>query len=286
MAYSEAFGMDPDAHEPVSAAAPRIMGWLGALSSAALMAGLAFWVHDLATRDARSVPVVRALEGPSRVKPEDPGGFTAAHQGLAVNSVASDMPGDVVGEQIVLAPRTVGPAPDDIAAPAAAPAPVDPATSLRNAIDGALSEVLGLDAPVSVPDAAESAPAPAAKSGGPRPSPRPDADIVTRAATGPSLPDLAPRPVSVDPALIAPGTRLVQLGSFSSPSVAETEWARLSGQFSDYLRNKSRVVEPAEHGGLVVYRLQAMGFDSLSDARSFCAVLLAEKADCIPVLTR
>ena len=34
--------------------------------------------------------IVRAMEGPSRVQPDDPGGQTASHQGLAVNAVQSD----------------------------------------------------------------------------------------------------------------------------------------------------------------------------------------------------
>ena len=63
-------------------------------------------------------------------------------------------------------------------------------------------------------------------------------------------------------------------------------WSELSERFDDYMAPKSRVIETAELGGQTVYRLQAYGFDGLSDARSFCAVLLAESADCIPALTR
>lgn len=284
MAYPEAFGNTPDALEPESGSAPRVMGWLGALTSAALMAGLVFWVHDLATRDARAVPVVRALAGPSRVQPDDPGGFTAAHQGFAINKLASDAPDEALSERVVLAPEPVGPTSEDVTGPVADAAPADPDASLRSAIDGALSEVLGEEAPVSEAPAAS---IPDGKPGaGPRPSPRPDLDIVTRAAPSTELPAIARHPVSIDPALIAPGTRLVQLGTFDTQAVAEAEWTRLSEEYADYLMTKSRVVQPAEHGGQTVYRLQAYGFSSLSDARNFCAVFLAEKADCIPVLTR
>lgn len=288
MAYSEAFGGAPDAPYAVaapsapsapSAASARVAGWLGAISSVALLAGLAFWVQDLATRDARSVPVVRAMDGPARVQPEDPGGFEAPHQGLTVNSVASDTPDAPLSERVVLAPEPVGPAPEDVPAPAAA-APEDPAASLRKAIDGALSEVLGT-APAG---AARERDAPSAA---PRPTRRPDPDLATRAATATGLAAAdAALPATRDPADIPVGTRLVQLGSFVSEAAAKEAWAALDDRFGAYMRSAARVIETADLGGQTAYRLQAYGFDTLAQARGFCAVLLAAKADCIPTLKR
>ena len=49
---------------------------------------------------------------------------------------------------------------------------------------------------------------------------------------------------------------------------------------------KRRVIEKATSGGRTFYRLRAEGFADLPDARRFCAALVAEKADCIPVVTR
>ena len=51
-----------------------IFNWVGALMSVALIAGLGVWGYQLAMRDVTGVPVVRALEGPMRVTPEEPGG--------------------------------------------------------------------------------------------------------------------------------------------------------------------------------------------------------------------
>jgi hypothetical protein len=90
----------------------------------------------------------------------------------------------------------------------------------------------------------------------------------------------------VDPAAIPAGTRLAQLGAFDSPDVARAEWDRLQGQFGDYLAGKSRVIQQAQTGGRTFYRLRAMGFTDLSDARRFCSALVAEDADCIPVVSR
>ncbi|MBU2982188.1 SPOR domain-containing protein [Lentibacter algarum] len=93
-------------------------------------------------------------------------------------------------------------------------------------------------------------------------------------------------PVEVEVANVAVGTRLVQLGAFDSPDVAREEWTRLSGRFEDYMDDKQRVVMRAKSGGRVFYRLRAMGFADLSDARRFCAALVAEKVDCIPVVSK
>ena len=90
----------------------------------------------------------------------------------------------------------------------------------------------------------------------------------------------------IDPAQIPAGTRLAQLGAFDSPDVARAEWDKLQTRFGDYLNGKSRVVQQAETGGRTFYRLRAMGFTDLSDARRFCSALVAEKADCIPVVSR
>ena len=92
--------------------------------------------------------------------------------------------------------------------------------------------------------------------------------------------------VDMDPDKIASGTRLAQLGAFDSADQARAEWDKLNLRFGDYLGDKSRVVQQASSGGRTFYRLRAMGFNDLSEARRFCAVLAADKAECIPVTTR
>ena len=88
----------------------------------------------------------------------------------------------------------------------------------------------------------------------------------------------------VDPATLAPGTSLVQLGAFGSPEVARTEWDRATGSFGAYMAGKQRVVQRVESNGRIFYRLRVHGFDGLADARRFCVVLVAEGANCIPVV--
>ena len=82
------------------------------------------------------------------------------------------------------------------------------------------------------------------------------------------------------------GTRLVQLGAFETPEEAATLWERLTGDFDALMAEKARLIMEAESGGKTFYRLRAQGFADLSDARRFCAALVAEKAECIPVVAR
>jgi hypothetical protein len=79
---------------------------------------------------------------------------------------------------------------------------------------------------------------------------------------------------------------MAQLGAFDSPEVAREQWDRLQGQFGPYLQGKDRVVQKATSGGRVFYRLRALGFEDIADARRFCSALVAENADCIPVVMR
>ena len=90
----------------------------------------------------------------------------------------------------------------------------------------------------------------------------------------------------IDPESLPVGTRLAQLGAFASAEIAQAEWEKLPRNFGDYLEGKGRVIQKATSGGRTFYRLRAAGYEDLSDARRFCSALVAERAECIPVITR
>lgn len=119
-----------------------------------------------------------------------------------------------------------------------------------------------------------------------RPAPRP-AGLRPAPAQVAAAPAAAAGTVQdIDPGSIPAGTRLVQLGAYESPEIARAEWIKLDGRFDAFLDGKSRVIQRATSGGRTFYRLRAHGFADLSDARRFCAALVAGNADCIPVVTR
>ncbi|MBO9410470.1 MULTISPECIES: SPOR domain-containing protein [unclassified Ruegeria] len=92
---------------PRAAGLSRIVNALGAVASLALVAGIGVWGYKLVMRDVSGVPVVRAVEGPMRIQPENPGGTPADHQGLAVNTVAAVGTAAPPADRLILAPRPV-----------------------------------------------------------------------------------------------------------------------------------------------------------------------------------
>ncbi|MET4128222.1 SPOR domain-containing protein [Roseovarius sp. MBR-6] len=270
---------------PRRASMAGLTNMAGAVISLALIGGIGTWGYGMVMRDVSGVPVVRALEGPMREAPEEPGGSPAAHQGLAVNEVAGNGAVASPPDQVIIAPQPIDLTSKDVLAPAPPPARSTPVARPQPA-DVHLAVVRE--------ETVEAAPAPevapvraAAVSGGlgqsPRPRTRPaTADPVAfalAAATSASAEEVEPESLPL-------GTRLAQLGAFESAEVARAEWARLSVRLGDLLEGKSRVVQRAESGGRTFYRLRAVGFEDLADARRFCSALQAEKAECIPVVTR
>jgi hypothetical protein len=303
------------------ARAGRIVQIGAAVVSLALVAGIALWGYRLAVRDVAGVPVVRAMEGPMRIAPDDPGGEVAAHQGLAVNDVAADGAAAGPADRLTLAPATAELAEEDAAGTMAAPVADTSARSEANAglmletdggADAAAIELAVADA-VNLSGSldATGAPAPGARTllplpagfvrpmpkpvwlGGaavpaePAPQAAPDAGLsLEDAPAAPAAVTPATAPVEIDPATLQPGTRLVQLGAFETQDLAREEWLKLAARFGDLMAGKGRVIEAAQSGGRTFFRLRAHGFETETEARRFCAAFLSEQTACIPVTQR
>jgi len=307
---------------PPSNALKNLTNFAGAALSLALIAGVSVWGYKLVMRDVSGIPVVRAAEGEMRVRPADPGGQLARNTGLAVNEVAAA--GEAAGpvDQVVLAPRPVDltdedqPMPTQEVAPVQQPAPLDIAASFdapqvdvaaalsdgsvddlvaqltagAETLEGEDADTAPVLASVAAADLPETpTPVPAVVQGpGPKQSKRPQlrpASAPEVVVPAPAIP-VAAQTSDLDPTTIPAGTRLVQLGAFDSPEIAREQWDKMQGRFGDLLQGKDRIVQQAQSGGRTFYRLRAHGFADLSDARRFCSALVAEGADCIPVVTR
>jgi hypothetical protein len=293
-----------------------VMNWAGAIVSLGLVVGMGVWAFQLTMRDVSGVPVIRALEGPMRVPPADPGGTQAAHQGLAVNRIAEGAEAAPAPDRVVLAPPPV-----ELEAVALSSASASIYAETRGP-DAASGSAIGADtealierlldqanagrAPEAAADPAPAAPAEAQTAAlatpGPqdvipasvpgvarslRPASRP-AEIVTRVrAAAPAAAEPVPQRVpEIDAASLPEGTRLVQLGAFDTPEIARSEWERLTTRFPDFFDGRARVIQEASSGGAAFYRLRAHGFDDLAASRRFCAALMAQNAPCIPVTVR
>ncbi|MBT0957002.1 SPOR domain-containing protein [Alphaproteobacteria bacterium KMM 3653] len=321
-----------------SAAGSPLVRWTGAAVSLALIAGLCVWSYQVISRDVNGIPVVRALDGPMRVSPDDPGGMVTAHQGLSVTEVAAEGAAGQNPDRVALAPDTPAltdedqtlaalarppePRPSELSTAAEADdaalatpetvaavnLPEDVDTSDPVAVALALAEQLANGAePLDADAEAEAAAKPAVISGtipgvrrSPRPSLRPaslrrpaSAPATIQNATDLSAPATVQTAslnqtggITPQEASVPIGTRLVQLGAFDSPDDASRAWAVLSGRFDALMEGKRRIIQEAQSGGRTFYRLRALGFEDIADARQFCAALVAERADCIPVVAR
>lgn len=304
----------------------KLTNLAGALVSLALVAGIGIWGYKLLVRDVSGIPVVKAASGEMRVRPDEPGGELAAHQGLSVNVVAAEGSAGKPADQLRLAPKPVELTEEDQVVQAAmvtdapqkqssadeleAPVSADEVASALETgeVDDLVAKLTEGVAPLTDMDAetaaivdevtqdvmaevvqAEEQSASVIDGPGVRYSLRPKRRPATRAVVTPAAlttESAASATQEVDAATLPAGTRLAQLGAFDSAEVAREQWGQLQNRFSVYLDDKKRVVQKASSGGRVFYRLRAMGFEDIADARRFCSALVAENADCIPVVTR
>ena len=284
-----------------------IFYWTGAALSLFLLAGAIGWSYQLIVRDVNQIPIVRAQLGPLRVAPDNPGGLTAANQGLSVTQLAvNEKP--LLSNEIYLAPAAEILNEENLALKVKE-------EDESNKVDGAF-EIKEVNAENSMnlealPDQKEVD------------SRSNDVGVLSKAAFSQkkieienavslalsitndpdkSLSWLRPkiRPVgfyrngnitedqivSNEPMPKLPtGSAVVQLGAFDSKSLAESEWQRFEKILGSILIPKKMVVQKAESGGKIFYRLRASGFSDISDARQFCTAI-SDKVACIPVVTR
>jgi SPOR domain len=282
---------------PMGAAA--IVNWIGALLSVGLIVGMGVWAWQLTVRDVSDVPVIRALEGPMRVAPDDPGGSITTRQGLTVNRITEGAVAEPAADRIVLAPAPLDLEEIDLSSASLpeATAPVPPVSSEETMalIDRLLEEAVPLEPLQDMPAAqasltpmrpvieviSTSIPGPSQSI---RPPLRPESLQVAATAAAPAAPSA--ETTDLDAATLAVGTRLVQLGAFDDAETARSEWDRLARANPDFFRDKGRVIQQAVSGGREFFRLRAHGFTDLSDARRFCTALNARGAPCIPVTVR
>ena len=280
-----------------------IFYWIGAVLSLSLLAGAIGWSYKLVVRDINQIPIVRAQLGPLRVAPDNPGGLTAANQGLSVTQLA-------VNEKPLLS--------DEInLAPAAEILNEETSASLLREVD----KLNQIDETYEIKEInAENTISLDGSSGAMKGETASKTEsLVAQVALSqkkveienavslalsitsefdPSLTSLRPktRPrsvqqnreliVSKEPMSKLPiGSAIVQLGAFDSKSLAESEWRRFEKLLGSILAPKQMIIQKAESGGKIFYRLRASGFNDISDARQFCTAI-SDKVACIPVVTR
>lgn len=282
----------------------------GAAVFVGLVGAMALWSYRLGTRDATEVPIIRAMEGPARLQPEDPGGLQAAHQGLEVNAVLSGQPAPVPRERTPLEPAPPALAEEDgpqgelvVAAPASLPdaaegedlrMPEAEAQEVLAALEVGLAPDLG-GAPAEADAPVEADLLPEGTTPAVRPLGRPSNLVRATAKAPAAAPKAQPKAASAAPApapgvaqarevgSVSPGSRLVQLGAYDSEAITRQAWAQLVAKNGDLLGSKSLYVERTTSNARVFYRLRVAGFENTEQTRVMCEALRARSIDCIPV---
>ena len=281
--------------------------WVGAALSLSLLTGAIGWSYQLIVRDINQIPIVRAQLGPLRVAPDDPGGLTAANQGLSVTQLAvNERP--LLSDEIFLAPAAEVLSEENVALQISEEnssitnkekfdtlevstensldlkiLPEQNATGLASNNEAVLSTAAFSPKKLEIENAVSLALSLTnevdSSFSSLRPKIRPV--VLNQIQT-----DNIAQSVANELVMTAPiGSAVVQLGAFESKSLAQIEWQRLEALLGSVLTSKNMMVQKAESGGRVFYRLRAFGFDDLSDARQFCSAV-NDKVACIPVVTR
>lgn len=114
----------------------------------------------------------------------------------------------------------------------------------------------------------------------PRPAPQP---VETPAPTAPPPAATTPPPAKVEPtpAPAAGGASGVQIGAFSTPAIAESQYNQIVGRYPSLTRGASRrVQEVTSSSGSTLYRTTVTGL-SREQATSLCTAIKSGGGDCI-----
>jgi outer membrane biosynthesis protein TonB len=257
-----------DARQPVRGSRPLPFTLIVSVLVLAALVVAIFLFYRSGVREAGQPPQtvgqpVGELKSPptNEAQPQDPAA------GLQIYRSESGQP----AEAVPAAPAFTPPPEQPQARPAPAPMPASPP-------------------PAAVPTTPVGPPQPLRPAAPPSPvqPPAPGAPLpVTRLAPPPAptaktTPAPAkPAPKTIDQAIAAAATPKaaaggaagVQIGAFSSPSLADKGWSDAVSISPGLAAGKGKSVEKVERDGSTFYRTTVTGFASRADAAAFCAAL-------------
>jgi endonuclease YncB( thermonuclease family) len=221
----------------------------------ALFAGGLWFAYVQGTKHAPAamsqrdgVPLLRADDRPTKVKPEQPGGMKVPDQNV---SLYNDKPGGAPVEKLLPQPEQPMPRPAPAPEATAPPAPPPPAVA----------------SPAAPPAPTAAKPPKAAAEAKPPAAPKP---AVAQAKTA----------TAAEPA--ATGKIEVRLASVRTPESARNEWARLKRENADLLGNLRANAVPVDLGEKgTYYRIQAGPFGDAAAAERLCGELKKRNHGCI-----
>jgi SPOR domain len=216
--------------------------------------------HPAAAPSADGVPLIRADDRPTKVKPDQPGGMAVPDQNV---SLYNEKPGGAPVEKLLPGPEQPMPRPaapsKETAAPPSIPAPFSAEAS-----------------PPPTEKQAAAAPTKPAKPAAPAKPPAKETAVKEAAAIlG------ASSAATATAAKAAGGPVRVQLGSLRSAEAAKEEWARLKREQPELLGKLSAIAVKADLGDKgIYYRVQAGPLPDGAAAERLCSELRQRKLGC------
>jgi cell division septation protein DedD len=234
-------------------------------------------------------PLIKAEDGPTRVKPDEPGGMDVPHQDKTIfERMGSEQPAQAKVESLL--PEPEAPLPR----PAAASTPTTVATTTTN-VNAPSAQPPVASHPAKAAAANEKTASTQVAAVPPPPPSAAEAKAMAKvapAAGEPAGAESAPPPppasetktAAVEPApAVASGSYRVQLGALRSQEAADAQWTKLQKTFPDLLSALSLNVQKVDIAGKgTFFRVQA-GALSESAAKELCDELKRRKAECIVV---
>lgn len=245
--------------------------------------------------DLRSV-AAKVAEAPVRVAQNDP---TPGAPRSLLHPPAEAAPITDIGDgesSADVAPTLTDPSSDEGTA-ALAP---EPAAGEEAALEPQATAVDGSQPAAPIIPSSPTSAAPAAPTAAPQPATPPaSADAQERATrleppAMPSSSQAAPKAEAVKQATGAPGQAKtvsaapaagfrIQLAAVSRREGIEQQWAAMQRRWPEALSGRQMAIEPMERNGRTLWRIQAVGFQSATEAAAACRMIRERGGDCFVV---
>ncbi|WP_420241369.1 SPOR domain-containing protein [Roseiterribacter gracilis] len=213
-------------------------------------------------------PLIRADAGPTKTRPEQPGGMQVPYQDTMVYDRLQ--PGADKNKKPPV--ESLLPPPE---APMARPEPTRPAVERP-------VETLQPAPVITAPAPTVLAPTPQVASAAPNKLPElPKARVDTASPIALAPPGAKQEAAKAPaPATTASADYRLQLGAVPSEEAARSTFAKLKASHSDLLGKLSMQTETVQSGGTTLYRIKAGPLDAAT-AKDLCAKLSAQKVGCL-----
>jgi hypothetical protein len=258
---------------------------------------IAWYAYEAGQRQANvaSMPVIRADSGPTKVKPDDPGGMSVPNQDALVLNDTGSQAKSGAGSVERLLPPPEAPLPKPAAPPppatAALPPAIGPAPATRSATPSGVRPVAPVPPPAMTPPPPTTAEAPApiaaprtpVETRGNAPTPLTPAPSANQTASVPAAAAPARPPVTVPKAASGSGNYRIQLAAVKSEQAATSEWSRIEKANPELasLTMTPQRVDLGDKG--IFFRIQAGPLSDAAAADHLCAQLKERKQGCIVV---